>query len=82
MSANLYWQPCNERVLLAGVWAPQLFMETLQALGWDRDGGELNLGHAQGLRALARLYSGPENPYAALLAALEAHGTIRLWPEY
>lgn len=83
MSANVYWQPDTVEVKCLPTSAPQRFMDTLRALGWN-DGGSLTSEHLPGLRALAALHSGVniQNPYWCLAEAIDKHESIRVWPEY
>lgn len=85
MSASILWQPATppEGESLHTM-APQAFMRTLRAIGWD-DGGELSNDHLVALKGLAATISDDErypNPYKQLIEAIETHGTIRVWPEY
>lgn len=79
MSATITWSAVNEKVLHVG--SPSTVIGQLADVFGDLP---LELGEEDvvKLQVMAKMWTGKDNPYSALVEAILTHGTIRIKATY
>jgi hypothetical protein len=82
VSATIYWEPVVPMIHEhLSVMAPQWFMAVLQELHIELP-HEFSETHLPILRGMAAAAGKNREPFIQLIAAIEKHGTVRVWVEY